>query len=137
MKRLQAVEKIAPSQNPYWFDETSFGWSSPTSAKAKAVWLSRKDGKTVATLGEYTMFLRSVNTTITATPQNIILMADTRYGGSWLWRWDGERFLANPQAPYTTLEEQIEIREWLDGFRTEHVLPENWLGPFCNLEVKE
>lgn len=86
---LIRYDRFAPSRRPYAFVDR------PGTATLEAIWFGRKRGQLVVTIGHYGLWA----------PQGVDLqlpiderlaLADTRYGGSWHHRWDGERLLSEP-----------------------------------------
>lgn len=130
---------MTPSQNPYWFDADDV---LAGARHARVVWASRKNGRTVVTTGTYSLFPyghRAEFPSPAGGARSILEAADTRYGGEWEYRWDGQRFQENPTAPVKAPDELAAIRENLDHILSG--LPEtinehaDWIGPFYKTEV--
>ena len=139
---LRKIDKFAPSQKPYWFDAKSLRPFSSTSHKVNAMWVGRKNGLTVVTLGTYSLHtharFRSLDMPYDA--DALITHADTRYGGDWLYRWDGLRFQENPTAPIRPLTDLIRVRRSLETILIglpESMSEPGWLGPYYRTSTEQ
>jgi len=139
---LRKIDKFTPSQNPYWFNAADVLAGTRKTTHVRVVWASRKSGRTVVTQGTYMLFPRGHRSAFpdpAVGAPAIVEAADTRYGGEWTYRWDGQRFQENPTAPVKSPDELIEIRENLD--RILIGLPKSlnddtaWIGPYYKTEV--
>lgn len=139
---LRKIDKFTPSQNPYWFRIGDVLATDDRRRDVRVMWASRKGGRTVVTQGAYGLFPFGHGASFPvpdAGAEAVIEAADTRYGGEWLYRWDGQRFQENPTAPIATPDELAAIRENLDRILND--LPgalnddADWIGPFYKTEV--
>ncbi|KMV17621.1 hypothetical protein ACT17_15170 [Mycolicibacterium conceptionense] len=139
---LRKIDKFTPSQNPYWFNTGDVLAGTSDTTHVRVMWVSRKGGRTVVTQGTYMLFPfghLAVFPDRAAGAEAIIGAADTRYGGEWEYRWDGQRFQENPTAPVKAPDELAVIRENLDRILNDlpGALNERaaWIGPFYKTEV--
>ncbi|NIL77645.1 hypothetical protein [Rhodococcus sp. B10] len=87
---LTKRDKFTPSRTPYAFAPATFDGE-----RVDALWASRKHGETVVTLGSYRLF--SFTDRDASDFDSLLSVADTRYGGNWMFRWDGTTLLHNPE----------------------------------------
>lgn len=136
---LRHRERFAPSKNPYWFDTDTLKMDGDRSATIEAIWFGRKAGCTVVTSGTYRLFPFHTQGRLTGSVQEMIQTADTRYGGHWLYRWDGTTFQRNPLAPLHALVDLMSIQSRLDEVLTSAPEPfpgqRNWIGPYYKVPV--
>jgi len=126
--RLQRIDKFAPSQNPYWFDPSAVRIDG-TMHRVPVMWFSRRNGRTVVTLGTYSLFSHRKQSA--STPHEVIENADTRYGGDWTFRWDGHWLQDNSSAPsFVTTADRTHAQALLDACLNTSSGPRGWLGPY-------
>ena len=141
MPLIPVTRKLAPSSNPYAFRTASAQTESLTRNDGSvidlfrvtydAIWLGRKNGVTTVTIGSYSVYADgqeelSRDDDLTA----LLAKADTRYGGSWAAKYDGETLLVEPTHPLTP-QEQMKLIEQLSGvLQDPESLPPQWIGWF-------
>lgn len=140
---LTRAKRLAPSSNPYAFLFSEVVYEdlerrdgtilSPFQAVLPAVWLGRKHGETTITYGTYTVFAESSRTEPLSRKdslEELVSKADTRYGGTWHQKFDGDVLLMEP-GHILPIAEQIErvnfLRAVLDDPEN---LPAGWDGWF-------
>lgn len=84
---------LAPSQRPYAVNFPTFKLDKPGSGSVEVIWVGRKRGVTTVTLGQLHLFsFREKFETL----DDALAHADMRYGGMWMYQWDGERLNVEP-----------------------------------------
>lgn len=141
MPLIPVTRKLAPSTSPYAFRITGLRftdlkrndgtWVRPFSAILPAMWLGRKDGETTITLGTYTVFADGVaKLSREDSLEDLLAKADTRYGGTWHQKLDGESLLMEP-AHRLSVGDQTKTISFLQGVLDDpETLPSGWLGWF-------
>ena len=135
----------APSRHPIWF--RADGFHGADTHLVDCVWLSRRRGRTVASIGSYPLAPRGVRYEQWRglDPVEIIGVMDTRYGPSWECSWDGVVFRTAPGdrhpdgtlRPVHTLEDNARTRSMLsdilddpDAWFADPGRAGEWLGPY-------
>lgn len=144
MSHLKRIEKLALSQNPYWFDVNSYG--SPTEdrsfAVCRAYWFGRKNGRNTVTYGSYAFFPRRTDIKPSDSIYDQIDAADPLHGPHWTYRWDGVKVLVNSANTWITdLETQLEwekvFHELLDRIEDpdfDYDIGVGWIGPYYKVK---
>lgn len=139
MPLIPVTRKLAPSSNPYAFRTASAEYETltrhdgsvidPFRVTYDALWLGRKYGETTVTLGSYTIFAEGrAELSRDDDLATLLSKADTRYGGSWAAKFDGDVLLMEP-THILTIPEQITLVEQLRGVLDDpENLPPQWDG---------
>lgn len=137
LTKLRKIDKFAASQNPYWFDLSSIQHGNLGGANIDAIWFGRKKGLTTVTFGTYSLYFPKSEKN--APVSHLIEIADTRYGGSWMYQWDGESFLREPMSPLSTPADLAEVQTRLDNLLADTPDPfpvgSTWDGPYYKAKV--
>lgn len=115
---------FAPSQNPYAVDPES--WDRQT-GHIDAIWAGRKNGVTTITAGTLKIWAPRTDINALALPE-ALAQADTRYGGDWELKWDGEELLVNPVVvvkPQEYLQWSYDLDSFLERFPA---IPDGYSG---------
>lgn len=139
MPLIPVTRKLAPSSNPYAFRLDSAEYETltrhdgvvidPSQIIFDAIWLGRKNGVTTVTIGRYTVWTHGQDRLSRDDDLTTLLSkTDTRYGGSWTAKFDGDVLLMEP-THILPIPEQVALVEQLRGVLDdpEH-LPAGWSG---------
>lgn len=122
---LSRADRFIPSRRPYALLGGSFR-PDGSSFVVDAIWGGRKRGRTTVTVG--TLRLWTPRRPGPTTFEELLAVADMRYGGAWHRQWDGSRLLVEPTHPLTPAG-YVEVADKLDNILhgLPHV-PDGWDG---------